>query len=185
MSENIRMTSTARKFGRAWLRRLIWILLRLNILLFLLSALTFCYVHERAALTADWTWDIRREIDMPAFERDGIRTPVNALRALVNAEYVFYDADDAVHAVPLRSYFDLFELPFGILLAIELIFLLEQGVSGRRVARRLLKPLDRMAQAARELSRAAAQKSAPAGGEKLQCLGGGHGRLYVNRDRFA
>ena len=181
MNENTRMTSTARKFGRAWSRRLIWIFIRLNIVLFLLSALTFCYLHERTALTVDWTWDIRREIDMPAFERDGIRTPVNALRAFVNAEYVFYDAEDEGYAVPVRSYFDLFELPVGILLVFELIFLLEQGVSGRRVARKLLKPLDRMARAARELSRSAGRERVSADGEKLHDLESAISRINPDR----
>ena len=170
MSENVRMTSTARKFGRAWSRRLIWIFIRLNILLLLLSFLAFCYVHERAALGDDWSWDTGRGIEMPDFEIDGIRTPGNALRAFVNADYVFFAADGDRRIVPLRSWFDLFELPFAALLAIEMFFLLEQRFSGRRVARKLLRPLDRMAQAARELSRAAAQKSAPAGGEKLHDL---------------
>ena len=53
MSENTRMTSTARKFGRAWLRRLIWIFIRMNLALLILAALTFCYVNERGVLGAD------------------------------------------------------------------------------------------------------------------------------------
>ena len=171
------MTSTARKFGRAWLRRLIWIFIRLNLALLILAALTFCYVNERGVLGADWTWDIPREASMPAFERDGIRTPLNAMRAFEDAYYVFYDAEGDGHSMPtVRAFLALAGIPFGVLLAVELLFLIEQAASGRRVARRLLKPLDRMARAARELGRSASRERSaerePAAdsGEKLNDL---------------
>ena len=177
MSENVRMTSTARKFGRAWLRRLIWVFFWLNLVLLLLSALTFCYAHERAALGADWTPDIGRGIEMADFEIGGIRTPINAVRAFVNAEYVFFGAEGVRHIVPVRSFFTLIELPFGVLIIIEFLFLLEQGVSGRRVAQKLLRPLDRMARAARELGRSAGRERARADGEKLHDLESAIGRI--------
>ena len=169
MSENVRMTSTARKFGRAWLRRLFWIFLRLNLVLVILSFAAFCYLHEHDALGADWTWDIHREIEMPSFEREGIRTAVNAMRALGDAEYLFYDPDGIAHAIPLRGCFAILLISLGSLSAVELLFLIEQAASGRRMARRLLRPLDRMAQAARELGRSAARAQS-AGGEKLHDL---------------
>ena len=171
MSENVRMTSTARKFGRAWLRRLFWIFLRLNLLLLILGFAAFCYVHERDALGADWEWDIHREIQMPDFENLGLHpaTAANAIHALGDAEYVFRDPQGMTHEVPLRGCFAMLLTTLGALSAIELLFLMEQAASGRRVARRLLRPLDRMAQAARELGRSAA-RAQNSSGEKLHDL---------------
>ena len=171
MSENVRMTSTARKFGRAWLRRLFWIFLRLNLLLLILAFAAFCYVHERDALGSDWNPKIHREIELPEFENLGLHpgTVSNLIHALGRAEYIFIDPDGSIHAVPLRGCFVLLLTALTALSAVELLFLLEQAASGRRVARRLLRPLDRMAQAARELGRSAARAQGP-GGEKLHDL---------------
>ena len=55
MSETRRVTSTARKISRAWLRRLLWIFFQLDVLILLLAVVGFCYYHERSELGAAWT----------------------------------------------------------------------------------------------------------------------------------
>ena len=179
MSENVRMTSTARKFGRAWLRRLFWIFLRLNLVLLILSFVAFCYVQERDAVGSDWEWDIHREILLPEFENLGIHpaTVTNAIHALGDAEYVFSEPNGTSHAIPLRGCFAILLISLGALSMVELLFLIEQAASGRRVARKLLRPLDRMAQAARELGRSAARAQS-AGGEKLHDLESAISRIH-------
>ncbi len=158
MSESGRVTSTARKFSRAWMRRLIWIFIRLNVVLLLLVAVGFCYYHEKAVLGGEWTVYLERRLDFPHVP-DGANILEDALQhilALPHAVYQFGAPDGLTHSVPLQNFTDAF-LPLALaLIAFEVIFCFGQMVSGRRLSRRLLRPLDKMARAARELTRTAA-----------------------------
>ena len=168
MNETGRVTSTANKISRAWLRRLFWVFLRLNLLLLVISAAAFCYARERGALGAQWSLQIQRTLEMGSFE-----SAREFLDALVRAKYVFFGPDGARFSAPVADYLAVLEPAAITLLAAEALFFLGQMFSGRRTARRLLRPLDRMARAARELGRSAAQVSAPppgTGGEKLHDL---------------
>ena len=66
MNETKRVTSTARKISRAWLRRLLWIFIQLDVLILLLAMVGYCYYHEHAALGSDWTPDIERRVELGA-----------------------------------------------------------------------------------------------------------------------
>ena len=168
MNETGRVTSTANKISRAWLRRLFWIFFRLNLLLLVISVAAFCYARERVALGAQWSLQIQRTLEMGGFE-----TAREFLEALVEAQYVFFSPSGARYSAAVADFLAVFSLAAAALLAAEALFFLGQMFSGRRTARRLLRPLDRMARAARELGRSAAQVSTPppgADGEKLHDL---------------
>ena len=168
MNETGRVTSTANKISRAWLWRLFWIFFRLNLLLLVISVAAFCYARERAALGGAWSLHLQRTLEMGGFE-----TAREFLDALGRARYVFFSPSGARHSAALADFFAVLAPASVALLAAELMFFLGQALSGRRTARRLLRPLDRMARAARELGRSAARASQsppPAGGEKLHDL---------------
>lgn len=158
MSESGRVTSTAKKISRAWMRRLIWIFIRLNVVLLLLVAVGFCYYHEKAVLGGEWTVYLERRLDFPHVP-DGANILEDALQhllALPHAVYKFAGPDGLLYSVPLYDFISAF-LPLALmLLAFEVIFCFGQAISGRRLSRRLLRPLDKMARAARELTRTAA-----------------------------
>lgn len=156
MNETGRVTSTAHKISRAWLWRLFWIFFRLNLLLLALCAAAFCYARERAALGAEWSLHIRRALEMGGFE-----TAREFLDALMQANYVFFSLSGARYSAAVADFLMVLSPASVALLAAELLFFLGQMLSGRRTARRLLRPLDRMARAARELGRSAAKVSAP------------------------
>lgn len=184
MNETGRVTSTARKINRAWMWRLIWIFIRLNIVLLALAIALFCYGNERAALGADWTPSIRRTLDMPAFPRDGTlsQTIRGAAESLNAADYVFYGPDGQRYAAACADFFVLLRPAALALGAFELLFLLGQMISGRRKARSLLRPLDRMARATRELGRSAGRAPAPEdNSEKLHDLEDAISRISPDR----
>ena len=151
MSETKRVTSTARKISRAWLRRLLWIFIQLDVLILLLAMVGYCYYHEHAALGSDWTPDIERRVELGA-EGNHSFDLLDKLSAVVNSSYSFAGADGQSHTIFARRFINLFAPFFGVVLGFELLFWLWQGLVGRRTARRLLRPLDRMAAAARKLS---------------------------------
>ncbi len=172
MNETGRVTSTARKISRSWLWRLFWIFFRLNLVLLILAALGFCYFHEHAALEDEWTLDIRRELEIDFSALPD--SPEAAYDALLDATYVFYGTDGARYEVDCGPYVEV-GIPLALaLLAVEALTFLGQMISGRRKARRLLRPLDRMARAAELLGRSAGrvevQPQEEAGGEKLHDL---------------
>ena len=144
MNETGRVTSTANKISRAWLRRLFWIFFRLNLLLLLISVAAFCYARERAALGADWIPQLRRTLEMGGFE-----TMREFLDALGAAQYVFFSPSGARFSAEVSDFLVVLKPAAAALLVGELLFFFGQMFSGRRTARRLLRPLDRMARAAR------------------------------------
>jgi len=166
MSETVRVTSTARRISRSWLWRLLWIFFRLNLLLLVLALLGFCLGHELSALGADWTIHIRRSLHFPGLPRKGsvFLMLKNLLALLPEMEYLFIGPGGVRYVVPCRSFLLVLGVGGGVLLIAELLFLVEQIFAGRRSARRLLQPLDRMARAAQALGRQAT------GGEKLHNL---------------
>ncbi len=174
MNETVRVTSTARKIGRAWFWHLAWIFFKLNLVLLALSVFLFCYSQEKAVLGPDWTLSLERRVDMPvpvqgAHFWDSAR---NFIDALEDAHYVFYAPDGTRHSAACAPYFALLRPAAVIVLSLQLLMLLGQLLWGRRKARRLLRPLDRMARAARELGRMAdlSQPPAPDSEEKLHDL---------------
>ena len=159
MSENIRVTSTAKKISGAWLRRLLWIFFRLNLVLLVLAVLSFCLYNEITALGSGWEISIRRELDFSGRVSDPslISAVRNFFAFLPESDYVFYSPSGLRHSVPLRDYLFLMMLMGGCVLIAEASICIGQAISGRKTARKLLRPLDRMAKAAQELGRSAAQ----------------------------
>ncbi len=185
MNETGRVTSTARKISRSWLWRLFWIFFRINLVLLILAALGFCFYQERLALGGAWSPEIQRELQIEAVDATGSlrETAEGAIDSLRGASYVFYDADGMRYEVACQAYVDTMGMAGLVLLAIETLIFLGQMMSGRRKARRLLRPLDRMARAAELLGRSAGRVETPpqdggeVGGEKLHGLEDAIGRI--------
>lgn len=188
MNETGRVTSTARKISRSWLWRLFWIFFRMNLVLLILAALGFCFYQERLALGGAWSPEIQRELEIAAVDTSGNlrETAERAIDSLRGASYIFYGPDGLRYEVACRAYVDTMGAAALILLAIETLIFLGQTLSGRKKARRLLRPLDRMARAAELLGRNAGRVETPpqpagdggeVGGEKLHGLEDAIGRI--------
>ena len=161
--ESPRVTSTANRIGRAWVGRLLGLFLWIDLILAVL-AMGFCvYTQERACLGDAWRWDIEREYRLVS----GPDAPYWAFRG-PDGEWVQVDLHGFVRsAVPFAQ----------ALIAIELIEICRQGIWGARRARKLLRPIDRMAAAARELTRLQNRPKGVDDGEKLQGLEEAIGRI--------
>ena len=185
MNETGRVTSTARKISRSWLWRLFWIFFRINLVLLILAALGFCFYQERLALGDQWSPDIGRDLQIEDVDTSGNlrETAEAALSSLRGASYIFYGPDGVRYEVACQAYVDTMGMAALVLLAIETLIFLGQMMSGRRKARRLLRPLDRMARAAELLGRSAGRVETPpqdggeVGGEKLHGLEDAIGRI--------
>ena len=185
MNETGRVTSTARKISRSWLWRLFWIFFRMNLVLLILAALGFCFYQERLALGSQWSPDLGRELQIEDVDTTGGLREVaaGALSSLRGASYIFYGPDGVRYEVACQAYVDTMGMAGLVLLAIETLIFLGQMMSGRKKARRLLRPLDRMARAAELLGRSAGRvETAPqdggeVGGEKLHGLEDAIGRI--------
>lgn len=186
MNETGRVTSTARKISRSWLGRLFWIFLRINLVLLILATLGFCFYQERLALGGQWSPELRRELEIEDVDTAGGLREVasGALESLRGASYIFYGPDGARYEIACRAYVDTVGAAALVLLAIETLIFLGQMMSGRKKARRLLRPLDRMARAAELLGRSAGRVETPpqdeggeVGGEKLHGLEDAIGRI--------
>lgn len=155
MNETIKVTSTARKISRSWVWRLFCIFFWLNLVLLLASLAGYCLHQEQAILGQDWTLSLHRSLLIPNFGRgrNWMMTLHSAVEAFTRADYVFYDLEGQLHRANLRLYFDAVKSLGAFLLGFEGLFLLGQAISGPRRARRLLRPLDNMARAAKQLSR--------------------------------
>ena len=185
MNETGRVTSTARKISRSWLWRLFWIFFRMNLVLLILAALGFCFYQERLALGSQWSPDLGRELQIEDVDTTGglCEVAAGALSSLRGASYIFYGPDGVRYEVACQAYVDTMGMAGLVLLAIETLIFLGQMMSGRKKARRLLRPLDRMARAAELLGRSAGRvETAPqdggeVGGEKLHGLEDAIGRI--------
>ena len=185
MNETGRVTSTARKISRSWLWRLFWIFFRINLVLLILAVLGFCFYQERAALGSQWSPDLGRELQIEDVDTTGglHEVAAGALDSLRGASYIFYGPDGMRYEVACQAYVDTMGMAALVLLAIETLIFLGQMMSGRRKARRLLRPLDRMARAAELLGRSAGRVETPpqdggeVGGEKLHGLEDAIGRI--------
>lgn len=172
MNETVRVTSTARKISRSWLWRLCCILFWLNLFCLIFGLLYFCYFQEHVVLGSQWSVDLQRSFSFPSFGRGRnlLQTLAGALQTLPELQYSFCSIEGQRYIVTLGQYLNfIFPIALGIL-SFEALLFLGQIFSGARRARRLLEPLNRMARAARELSRSPRYAKAPADGEKLHDL---------------
>ena len=175
MNETVRVTSTARKISRSWLWRLFRIFFWLNLLLLAASLLGFCFAQEHAALDSNWTPRLERSISGEIISQ-GESFPQTLKRffeSLHLAQYRFALPDGQWHSVSLTGFWDYAQSVGLFLLIFEACILLGQAIWGPRRARKLLRPLDKLARAARELSREPRIVQPPApemDGEKLHDL---------------
>lgn len=136
----VRVTSTANRIGRAWFARLFRLFIFYDLIAVLLLCGAFAYYCEKDVY-GDW-WqpqmDRRLQFDPSCYR----------FRLAGESEWneVYFGED-------LRKL-----APVGYaILGIEAIELIKQGRWGARKARKLLRPLDKMARAARELAQMQAQ----------------------------
>lgn len=139
-----RTTSIARRINRSWLTRLLAVMLTIDLCVLLLSVCGWCYLTERRTLGSDWQPWLARKLEAD----EGLAYP----QIFDEMRYVFHAEGGAAHTASDPEYFALVRQLFGILLMIEAFTLLGQYSSGKRRARKLLKPLQKIAETARELS---------------------------------
>jgi len=155
MNETVRVTSTARKISRSWLWRLFCIFFWINIVLLAVAFMAFCLTQEQAVLGHDWIPGLERGISSEVISRGRnlLQTLKYFFESVYRAEYHFALPGGQWHIVSLSGFFD-YARPIGLfLLVFEGCLLMEQAFRGPRRARRLLRPLDKLARAALELSR--------------------------------
>ena len=143
MNANRRFNSIARRIRRSWQ----WKRLRQMIFLDLLALLTclaaWLYVRETAVTGAFAGWHIPRQLTMD--------TALEGRAALYGLTYTFV-WQGVSHPVPLAGFISLASMFGRPVLAFEGFVWFMGFFGGTREARRLLKPLDRMAQTAQRLS---------------------------------
>lgn len=142
MSENRRMTSIARRFGRSWVLRLFFVFLALDVAVAALSLGGFCYwaeISERGA----FTWDIERALVIDEGGMPG---------ALRSARYRFTGADGEMVETPLGAFAAIGLNLMAVLAALETVMMLFEYGAFKRRAARLLRPLRQMTQTAQRLS---------------------------------
>ena len=140
---NRRFNSIARRIQRSWQWKKLWQIILLNLLALLTTLAAYLYAHETAVTGTFAGWHIPRSLSMD----EGL----SGLAALESLVYRFTWAGTA-HAVPLSGFVRL-TIQFGKpLLIVEGVFWLLGFFGSARGARRLLKPLDKITQAAQRLT---------------------------------
>lgn len=179
MNETVRVTSTARKISRSWLWRLFCIFFWLNILLLAVSLMGFCFAQEHAVLGHDWIPNLERGISGDVVNRGGsiMQTLQNFFESVHHADYHFAIPGGQLHRASLSGFFDYVKSVGLFLLVFEACILLGQLIWGPRRARKLLRPLDRLARAARELSREPRSAAPEKDDAKLHDLENAIGRI--------
>ena len=143
MNANRRFNSIARRIQRSWQWKKLWQILFLNLLALLTALAAYLYARETAVTGAFAGWDIPRRLTMDAALRGR-----DALESLVYS----FTWNGENHAVALAGFVQLafrFATP---VLAFEGVMWFLGFFGSARGARRLLKPLDKMAQAAQRLT---------------------------------
>ncbi len=169
MNETKRVHSIARKIGNSWTLRAVGLMLALNVVFLLLILGGSAFMFERHAYPEDWQPGAERElvfpdeshavyakgysIETPEGEWHIMTTDGSLYYTLAQTQYRFRPEGGEWHSVELRGLIDAF-IPCGIILgALELILLLCEARRAHKKARRLLKPLDKIAQEMEAVSR--------------------------------
>lgn len=144
MNESRRVHSIARKIGNSWTLRTLGMLLTLNLLFVILSCVSVAYYHERSAFGGDW---------QPGLERNFVWETPDQPRTILEAEYRFRLPDSEWQAVAIGPMITA-AAPFALALCgFGLLTLLSEAAHAHRKARKLLKPLDKIAHEMQEISR--------------------------------
>lgn len=142
MKNDQRTTSIARRINRSWLLRMLGTFLLLDVMLAALAVGGWCYAAEGGELRAHTERRLEWNESLGFWDR------------LESITYTFRTAEGEKTAVAGRPYFRLVRAAYAGLLCFESLILLIQYSAGKRKARRLLLPLEKMARTARELSQA-------------------------------
>ena len=166
MNANRRFNSIARRIQRSWQWKKLWQIIILNLLALVAALAAYLYAHETAVTGAFAGWDIPRTLTM-----DGDLSGLAALESLVYR----FTWNGETHGVPLAAFVRLVALFGRPLLIFEGVCWLLGFFGSARGARRLLKPLDKIAQAAQRLTdesgaRRAAERAQQ---ERMMQTGGG------------
>ena len=143
MNPNRRFNSIARRIQRSWQWKKLGQIILLNLLALAAALAAYLYAHETAVTGAFAGWHIPRGLTLDE--------SLSGLAALESLVYSFTWAGET-HAVPLREFIRLVVLFGKPLLAVEGVFWLLGFFGSAKGARRLLKPLDKIAQAAQRLT---------------------------------
>lgn len=139
----VRVTSTANRIGRAWAARLFLTFIVWDVIILLAAAGLFGYYHEKQVYGEEWTLQMQRDI---IWEQK---------------TYRFSMPDDSWHEAYFGSILTTAEPFAAAVLILQGVTLVDQSRMGRKKARELLRPLDKMAKAARELARRQAEMPKP------------------------
>ena len=143
MNPNRRFNSIARRIQRSWQWKKLGQIILLNLLALLAALGAYLYAQETAVTGAFAGWHIPRSLTMD--------TGLSNMAALESLVYNFTWAGET-HAVPMKEFIRLVMLFGRPLLAVEGVFWLLGFFGSAKGARRLLKPLDKIAQAAQRLT---------------------------------
>ena len=138
-----RMSSIARRINKSYLRRTLWVLLLTDALIVLLAIFAWCYAAEEAR--SGFSPDRERSLSWD--------TEAPLLTRLDTLAYTYTDDTGVSVRVTGESYFSMIRHATMVLLIGEGVILLFQYNAGKRRAQKLLKPLEKMAETAREMSR--------------------------------
>ncbi len=143
MNANRRFNSIARRIQRSWQWKKLWQIIILNLLALTAALAAYLYAHETAVTGTFAGWDIPRTLTI-----DGGLSGLAALESLVYR----FTWNGEPHGVPLAAFVRLVVLFGRPLLIFEGVCWLLGFFGSARGARRLLKPLDKIAQAAQRLT---------------------------------
>lgn len=143
MNPNRRFNSIARRIQRSWQWKKLGQIILLNLLALMAALAAYLYAHETAVTGAFAGWHIPRTLTMDE--------SLSGLAALESLVYSFTWAGET-HAVPMGEFIRLVQLFGKPLLAFEGVCWLLGFFGSAKGARRLLKPLDKIAQAAQRLT---------------------------------
>lgn len=149
MNANRRFNSIARRIHRAWQWKKLWVMLLVDAAALLACAAAYLYVRETEVTGAFAGLSIARGFTA----QEGL-SDLDWLKSLC---YTF-TWEGVAHVVPLQPFLHLAWVFGRPLLIAEGALWLLGFLGGKRSARRLLKPLDRMAETAQRLSDAAAAR---------------------------
>ena len=149
MNANRRFNSIARRIHSAWQWKKLGQILILNVLAVATVLAAYLYMQETVVTGAFAGWEMPRALTI-----DEAKRGMDALQSLV----YHFTWQNAVYDVPLGGFINLVARFGGPVLGGELVLWLLGFFGSARGARRLLKPLDRMAATAQRLSDEAAQQ---------------------------
>ena len=151
MNVNRRVNSIARRIAHSWQWRKLWLLLLVDAAALLVCGLAYLYAQETAVTGAFAGWGVPRALTAGA--------GLSGWARLSSLVYSFTWAGES-HSVPLLPFLHLALLFGRPLLIAEGVLWLLGFFGGTRSARRLLKPLNRMAETAQRLTDAATAQPA-------------------------